>query len=108
MLLLPAVLVTETDHRAKIADFGLAELRARTTMSMAGTGHSAAGTPWYMAPEAFTPSRPQFSWDVYAFAMIMVRSVYVWLCTCYAWCMSACRGGARFSQLTCPHGNHAM
>ena len=58
----PANVLLTTEGNAKLADFGLAQTRAKLT----GANQPLAGTPTFMAPELFkgTPASPQS--DIYA------------------------------------------
>ncbi len=58
----PANVLLTADGEAKLADFGLAQTRAKLT----GANQPLAGTPTFMAPELFggTPASPQS--DIYA------------------------------------------
>lgn len=58
------------DGTAKIADFGLAQIRLETSSRM--TTGQLAGSPRWMAPEQFSQNAPaSFFTDIYSFGMIL-------------------------------------
>lgn len=71
----PANILLLNDFTAKIADFGLAKLRGKTSSSIASINDGeniVGGTGAYMAPELLNSSScPEFSCDVYSFGVLL-------------------------------------
>lgn len=67
----PGNILLRGDGHAMIADFGLAQM---CSVSAGDTRKSICGTPDYMAPEQFDPSRPiTAAVDIYAFGVMCCR-----------------------------------
>ncbi|CAF1174755.1 unnamed protein product [Rotaria sordida] len=73
----PQNVLVSRDYTAKVTDFGLATLRAKTSSSIASSmtsdnGATICGTGGYMAPELLSSTKPpEYSSDVYSFGILL-------------------------------------
>ncbi|CAF1228430.1 unnamed protein product [Rotaria sordida] len=73
----PQNVLVSRDYTAKVTDFGLATLRAKTSSSIASSmtpddGATICGTAGYMAPELLSSTKPpEYSSDVYSFGILL-------------------------------------
>ncbi|CAF3862513.1 unnamed protein product [Rotaria sordida] len=78
----PLCLVMEYVELAKVTDFGLATLRAKTSSSIASSmtsddGATICGTAGYMAPELLSSTKPpEYSSDVYSFGILLNEVIH--------------------------------
>ncbi|CAF1192126.1 unnamed protein product [Rotaria sordida] len=78
----PQNVLVSRDYTAKVTDFGLATLRAKTSSSIASSmtsddGATICGTAGYMAPELLSSTKPpEYSSDVYSFGILLNEVIH--------------------------------